>query len=61
MLLDIHHETTLRYASPVNYSIQQLRLTPREDSTQRALAWRVQAPGSVTNTDSAAMPKKAFG
>lgn len=47
MLLDIHHETTLRYASPVNYSIQQLRLTPRDDSTQRALAWRVQAPGSV--------------
>ncbi|MBP6095359.1 MAG: transglutaminase family protein [Methyloversatilis sp.] len=47
MLLDIRHETTLRYASPVKYSIQQLRLTPREDSTQRALAWRVQTPGSA--------------
>lgn len=47
MLLDIRHETTLSYASPVNYSIQQLRLTPREDSTQRALNWRVQAPGNA--------------
>ncbi|MFH1816182.1 MAG: transglutaminase family protein [Pseudomonadota bacterium] len=47
MLLDIRHETTLRYTRPVPYSIQQLRLTPREDSTQRALAWKVQAPGNA--------------
>ncbi len=47
MLLDIRHETTLRYARPVNYSIQQLRLTPREDSTQRTLDWRVHAPGNA--------------
>jgi transglutaminase-like putative cysteine protease len=47
MLLDVRHETTLSYASPVGYSIQQLRLTPREESTQRALNWRVQAPGST--------------
>ncbi|WP_018411302.1 transglutaminase family protein [Methyloversatilis thermotolerans] len=47
MLLDIRHETTLNYASPVNYSIQQLRLTPREDSTQRPLNWKVQAPGNA--------------
>jgi|JI6StandDraft_1071083.scaffolds.fasta_scaffold262851_1 transglutaminase-like putative cysteine protease len=47
MLLDIRHETTLHYPRPVQYSIQQLRLTPREDSTQRALAWKVQAPGSA--------------
>ncbi|OYW29159.1 MAG: hypothetical protein B7Z51_07470 [Methyloversatilis sp. 12-65-5] len=46
-MLDIRHETTLRYTRPVQYSIQQLRLTPREDSTQRALAWKVQAPGSA--------------
>ncbi|WP_018229845.1 transglutaminase family protein [Methyloversatilis universalis] len=47
MLLDIRHETTVKYATPVSYSIQQLRLTPREESTQRPLNWRVQAPGSA--------------
>ena len=61
MLLDIRHETTLQYASPVNYSIQQLRLTPREDSTQRPLNWRVSyhvhptpdPPGRATDPRSA--------
>lgn len=47
MLLDIRHETTLQYACPVSYSIQQLRLTPRDDSTQHPLNWQVQAPGTA--------------
>lgn len=46
MLLNIRHETVYRYSHPVNYSIQHLRLTPRGESRQRALNWRISAPGS---------------
>jgi transglutaminase-like putative cysteine protease len=45
MLLEIQHQTVCRYARPVPYSIQQLRLTPRLDSTQRAVRWSISAPG----------------
>jgi len=45
MQLHIRHETTYRYEHPVKYSIQSLRLTPRRDGGQRALSWRIAAPG----------------
>lgn len=45
MQLHIRHETRYRYDRPVKYTIQSLRLTPRRDAGQRALAWRIQAPG----------------
>jgi transglutaminase-like putative cysteine protease len=45
MQLHIRHETTYRYEQPVKYSIQSLRLTPRSDGGQRALSWRISAPG----------------
>src|SRR5882672_2557826 len=45
MHLHIRHETTYRYDSPLKYSIQSLRLTPRRDPGQRPLSWRIQAPG----------------
>jgi transglutaminase-like putative cysteine protease len=45
MQLHIRHETTYRYEHPVKYSIQSLRLTPRNDAGQRALSWRITAPG----------------
>jgi len=45
MQLHIRHETTYRYEHPVKYSIQSLRLTPRRDGGQRALSWRISAPG----------------
>jgi transglutaminase-like putative cysteine protease len=45
MLLEIQHQTVCRYARPVPYSIQQLRLTPRIESTQRAVRWNISAPG----------------
>ena len=45
MQLHIRHETTYRYEHPVKYSIQSLRLTPRRDAGQRALSWRISAPG----------------
>jgi len=45
MQLYIRHATTYRYEHPVKYSIQSLRLTPRSDAGQRALSWRITAPG----------------
>lgn len=44
----IRHLTRYSYTSPVNYSIQTLRLTPRPDSHQRVLRWDIQAPGPVS-------------
>ena len=45
MLLNIQHQTVCRYARPVAYSIQQLRLTPRIETSQRAVQWQISAPG----------------
>ncbi len=45
MKLTIRHETLYRYASPVRYSIQYLRLTPRADAGQRIIEWHIDAPG----------------
>jgi transglutaminase-like putative cysteine protease len=45
MQLRICHRTTYRYQQPVKYSAQTLRLTPRRDGEQHALAWSIQAPG----------------
>ncbi len=46
MLLNIHHETLYRYSSPVDYTIQHLRLTPRQESQQQAFKWKIDAPGT---------------
>ena len=56
----IKHTTHYRYTSPVSYSIQTLRLTPRPDDHQRTLRWHIAAPapleeqvdayGNVTHT-----------
>jgi len=43
----IKHITHYRYTLPVNYSIQTLRLTPRQDPHQRTLRWNIQAPGKL--------------
>lgn len=45
MLLSIRHEAVCRYDHTVSYSIQHLRLTPRAEANQRALEWRIHAPG----------------
>ncbi|MDT8991501.1 transglutaminase family protein [Curvibacter sp. APW13] len=45
MLLSIRHETLYRYAAPVSYSLQTMRLWPRADSGQRVRHWRIEAPG----------------
>ncbi len=48
MKLTIEHETRYRFAGQANYSIQYLRLTPREDSCQRILSWNLSSPGKLT-------------
>ena len=45
MRLFITHETVYRYAQPVNYSIQHIRLTPLSDASQTILNWRLDCPG----------------
>lgn len=48
MRLSILHRTLYRYTAPVQYSIQQLRLTPRNEAHQRTLRWKVKTPGRTT-------------
>jgi transglutaminase-like putative cysteine protease len=45
MQMHIRHETRYRYERPVKYSVQSLHLTPRRDTSQRALNWIITAPG----------------
>lgn len=44
--LTIRHETSYRYGTPVGYTIQQLRLTPRSEPHQRVLNWQITTAGS---------------
>ncbi|MDH4394479.1 MAG: transglutaminase family protein [Limnobacter sp.] len=48
MRVEIHHSTKYHYRNPVLYSIQQVRLTPRADSSQHVVNWNVQAPTKHT-------------
>src|SRR5271155_1322752 len=45
MQMHIRHETRYRSERPVKSSVQNLHLTPRRDSSQRALSWTITAPG----------------
>lgn len=44
MRLSIVHETKYRYATPANYSIQYLRLSPQPTPQQRVLDWQLDLP-----------------
>jgi transglutaminase-like putative cysteine protease len=46
MLISIRHVTSYRYAEPVRYTIQSLRLTPASFKGQRVAGWQVRAPGA---------------
>ena len=46
MQISIRHVTTYRYAEPVNYTIQSLRLTPASFTGQRVVNWAIRTPGS---------------
>lgn len=45
MQLVIRHETSYQYSVPLNYTIQQLRLTPRKEAQQRTSHWQIEMPG----------------
>jgi transglutaminase-like putative cysteine protease len=55
MRFSILHRTHYRYSAAVLYSIQQLRLTPRDEPHQRTLRWRVKTPETTTSS------RDAFG
>lgn len=46
MLISVRHVTRYRYAGPVSYTIQSLRLTPLSFTGQRVLDWQVRASGA---------------
>jgi transglutaminase-like putative cysteine protease len=46
--LRIQHNWEHRFAHPLKYSAQALRLTPRRDNSQHALNWTLHAPGRRT-------------
>jgi len=50
MLLTIRHHTSYRYAVPVQYSIQQLRLTPANGSAQIVRRWNIDTVGKLDVT-----------
>jgi transglutaminase-like putative cysteine protease len=45
MRLTICHTTTYRYARPVAYALQQLRLTPKDRPGQKIIDWRLTVEG----------------
>lgn len=47
MQLTIAHTTTYRYTTPVRSGLQELRLRPRDDATQKVLAWDITIDGGV--------------
>ena len=53
MRFSILHRSTYRYTTPVIYSIQHLRLTPRDEPHQRTLRWRLKTPGKPTSAPDA--------
>jgi len=44
MRLSIVHETKYRYATPANYTIQYLRLSPQSTGQQKVLNWKLDLP-----------------
>lgn len=48
MRLHIRHETTYTYDSPVQNSIQYIRLVPRNTPQQRVHDWQLTTPGEVS-------------
>lgn len=50
MKLAIQHETIYTYDAPVRASTQYIRLTPRENSRQKIVEWRLDMPVPATQT-----------
>lgn len=47
MLLNIEHRTHYKYSNPVDYTIQQLRLTPPEGYGQHVRRWEIRVNGHL--------------
>jgi transglutaminase-like putative cysteine protease len=47
MLLSIEHKTRYVYSEPVNYTIQQLRLTPQNGFGQHVKRWEIKVNGEL--------------
>jgi transglutaminase-like putative cysteine protease len=47
MLLNVEHRTSYTYSAPVNYTIQQLRLTPQDGFGQRVQRWEIRVNGHL--------------
>lgn len=47
MLLSIEHHTRYVYSEPVNYTIQQLRLTPQNGFGQHVKRWEIKVNGEL--------------
>lgn len=48
MLLNIEHQTQYVFSEMVQYTIQQLRLTPRNDHGQAVKHWQIKVNGQLT-------------
>jgi transglutaminase-like putative cysteine protease len=46
MRVAVHHETTYRYESAAQYSVQYLRLSPRTTMRQKVISWKLDTPGT---------------
>ena len=51
MRLVVDHETHYIYESPLRFSTQYLRLTPRDSARQKVLEWRIEAPAHCVRTE----------
>jgi transglutaminase-like putative cysteine protease len=47
VLISIKHTSTYRYAEPVTYAVQRVRLRPVDSSVQSVADWRVDVEGAV--------------
>lgn len=47
MQLNIEHRTRLAFDTPVNYTIQQLHLTPQDGFGQRVKRWEIRVSGHI--------------
>ena len=50
MKLALRHETHYTYDTPVRYSAQYLRLTPRDTARQKVVEWQLETPGQPVRT-----------
>ncbi|MEY3744262.1 MAG: hypothetical protein RLZZ541_1317 [Pseudomonadota bacterium] len=53
MLLSIEHHTRYVYSESVNYTIQQLRLTPQNGFGQHVKRWEIKVVGALNPTEDA--------